>query len=125
VHFTGRQDIKEYYKFLDVVVLTSVSEAQPYVILEANIVGIPVVATDVGACREMLEGRTLEDTRLGPSGLITEVTNASATADAILKLITNDELSKAYGKSGIERVKSYYDQDDLLSRYLNVYEKNL
>lgn len=125
VRFTGRQDIKEYYKFLDVVVLTSVSEAQPYVILEANIAGIPVVATDVGACREMIEGRTSEDAALGPSGVVTEVANPSATADAIVKLITNDDLCKVYGKSGIARVKRYYDQDDLLSRYLNIYEKNL
>lgn len=125
VRFTGRVDLKDYYKFMDLVVLTSVSEAQPYVILEANLAGIPVVATDVGACREMLEGNSPEDHALGPSGLITQVANPRETAEAILKLLNDAPLYEAMAIAGRERVKRYYDQDDLLSRYLNIYEKNL
>ena len=56
-----------------VVVLTSFSEGQPLVILEAYAWGVPVVATDVGACREMIEGRGEEDRRIGPSGFVTRV----------------------------------------------------
>jgi len=123
--FTGRVNIKEYLSFLDIVVLTSISEAQPYVILEANIVGIPVVATNVGACREMLEGRDFDDVNIGPSGIITEVSKPEETAEAIIKLISDKNLYQSYSKSGIERVKKYYDQNDLLSKYLNVYEQNM
>lgn len=123
--FTGRADIRDYYKFINILVLTSVSEAQPYVILEANICGIPVVATDVGACREMLEGRGTEDRAIGPSGLITDVANPHATADALLQLAREPSLYEAMALAGQERVKRFYDQDDLLSRYLNLYEQNL
>lgn len=123
--FTGRVDVKDYYKFLDVVVLTSISEAQPYVILEANVVGIPVVSTDVGSCREMLEGRSEDDRILGASGMITEVSNSRETASAIIKLLTDDEFYNACSSAGKKRVYKYYNQDDLLSRYLNVYEHNL
>ncbi len=123
--FTGRVNLQEYYSFLDVVVLTSLSEAQPYVILEANIVGIPVVATNVGACREMLEGGSAEDQALGMSGLITEVTNPESTSASIVRLLEDKEFYNKCAASGIERVKKYYDQDDLLSRYLNIYEQNL
>lgn len=123
--FTGRVNVRDCYKFLDLVVLTSVSEAQPYVILEANIAGIPVVATDVGACREMLEGRTTEDRTLGPSGSVTEVANPHATAQAILELIRDPARHSAFGESGRKRVRRYYDQDDLLSKYMNIYEQNL
>ena len=125
LRFTGRVNVKDYYRFMDVIVLTSLSEAQPYVILEANCMGIPVVATDVGACREMLEGREGEDRWLGPSGLLTEVSNPQATADAVIRLLQDTDLYQSYSKSGCERVKKYYDQDDLLSRYLNIYEQNL
>lgn len=125
ISFTGRVNVFEYYSFLDLLVLTSISEAQPYVILEANVVGIPVVSSDVGACREMLEGSTEEDRLLGPSGIITEVANPRSTAEAIMKLAGDKSLYDSYSQTGIERVKTYYDEQDLLSRYLNLYEQNL
>ena len=55
--FTGRVNLLEYLGKIDVVVLTSLSEAQPLVILEAGAAGVPVVATDVGACGEMILGQ--------------------------------------------------------------------
>ena len=58
VVFTGPQPAHLIYSELDVVVLTSFSEGQPLVILEAYAAGLPVIATDVGACREMIEGRS-------------------------------------------------------------------
>ncbi len=123
--FTGPVDVPDYLKFLDLVVLTSLSEAQPYVILEAGIVGIPMVTTDVGACREMLEGRGHEDRLLGRSGLVTEVANPNATAEAIVRLLTDKNLYAQCSQAGIERARRYYDIDDLLSSYLNFYEQNL
>lgn len=125
IHFTGAGDVKEYYKFLDVLVLTSISEAQPYVILEAGAVGIPVVASDVGACREMLEGRGSEDAAIGQSGLVTEVSDPESTADAILKLLSDPLLYRRCVDAAKVRVERYYNQDDLLSRYLNVYEQGM
>jgi len=38
-HFTGRQNVLNYYAFLDVMLLTSIREAQPLVILEAYAAG--------------------------------------------------------------------------------------
>lgn len=125
ITFTGRVDIRLTYRFLDLVVLTSVFEAQPYVILEANAIGIPVVATDVGACRELLEGREPMDQALGPSGLLTEIANPEATARAILSLLKEKELYRAFGEAGKQRAKRYYNLNDLLSRYMNIYEQNL
>lgn len=125
IEFTGRRDVRRYYSFLDIVVLTSISEAQPYAILEANACGIPVVATDVGACREMLEGRDELDQALGKSGWITEVANPEDTAKAILGLLEDKELYRSYSESGKKRMKSYYDVNDLRARYLNIYEQNL
>ena len=66
IRFVGPMPPAQIYGDLDVVVLTSFSEGQPLVILEAYAWGVPVVATDVGACREMIEGRTEEDRRDGP-----------------------------------------------------------
>lgn len=123
--FKGMVNLKEHLPSIDIVVLTSLSEAQPYVILEANLAGIPVVSSDVGACREMLEGRTTKDQEIGRSGLITGISNPNSTAKALLELIDNPKLQESMGESGRRRVQKYYDQDDLLSRYMNIYERNI
>jgi glycosyltransferase involved in cell wall biosynthesis len=125
VKLVGRADVKDYYQFLDLVVLTSISEAQPYVILEAGAVGIPCVASDVGACREMLEGRGPEDAAIGQSGLVTEVSSPESTADAIVSLLTDKGFYRRCGDAARIRVQRYYNQDDLLSRYLNSYEQGM
>ena len=68
IRFLGPMPPAKIYPDLDVVVLTSFSEGQPLVILEAYACGVPVIATDVGACREMVEGRTPADRAIGPAG---------------------------------------------------------
>ncbi|MBF0492711.1 MAG: GT4 family glycosyltransferase PelF [Deltaproteobacteria bacterium] len=126
VHFTGKVEMKDFYPILDVLVLTSLSESQPYVILEACWMGIPVVATDVGACREMLEGSSdSEDRNFGKSGLLTPVSSPQKTAEAILELLEHPSLRQQMAHSGRARVKKFYNQEDLLSKYLNFYEQNL
>lgn len=123
IKFTGKVNIAEYYPKIDLVVLTSESEAQPLVILEANAMGIPVVASDVGACEELCFGRTLEDQALGVSGYITGVSDPDDTASAIVEILSNPELYNSMSKSGIERVRKFYGQNDLFAQYLNLYEK--
>lgn len=56
LRFTGKVDIIDYMTGIDVMVLTSISEAQPLVLLEAGAASIPCVTTDVGSCREIIEG---------------------------------------------------------------------
>ncbi|TPW21919.1 MAG: group 1 glycosyl transferase [Elusimicrobia bacterium] len=123
VKFLGKVDVHAYYGQTDLVVLTSLSEAQPYAILEANAVGIPVVATDVGACREMLEGRGPEDRAVGVSGLLTPVSDPESSAAAVLRLLAEPGLYNAMGEAGRTRTARFYDQGDLVSRYLNLYEQ--
>ncbi len=53
--FTGKADVREYYGFLDILLLTSVREAQPLVILEAFAAGLPVASTRVGNVPELLD----------------------------------------------------------------------
>jgi glycosyltransferase involved in cell wall biosynthesis len=123
VEFTGRVDVRKAYPEMDVVVLTSVSEAQPLVILEANTCGVPSIATDVGACSELLNGRTADDIALGPGGLVTPIADPQATAEAILKILTEPGLIEKMGKSGTERVKRYYSEQDLNFAYLELYRQ--
>jgi glycosyltransferase involved in cell wall biosynthesis len=113
--FVGKQDLRKALATLDLNVLTSVSESQPLTILEAAASGVPTVATNVGACREMLEGKNADDALLGPSGLVTPVASPGATASAIVELARDPERYAEMAAAGLKRVERYYRQDDVFA----------
>jgi glycosyltransferase involved in cell wall biosynthesis len=121
--FTGRANVLDYYQRMHLLVLTSISEAQPLVILEGHCAGVPVVATNVGACQELLYGRTPEDRALGPSGIVTAVASPGETAAAIARVARDPELYAAMVQSGIARVERFYREEDLNRTYLDLYDK--
>ena len=121
VVYTGPQNVLEYYKRMHVLALTSISEGQPLVILEANSAGVPVVATNVGACAELLYGRTPEDKALGPSGLITAVASPQETAEALVRLAREPGLRETMARSGVERMERFYKEEDLNRTYHEMY----
>lgn len=125
VQFTGRVDLAEYLPRLDVMVLTSISEAQPLVILEAGAAGIPFVATDIGACREMLLGATGESPELGPGGAITPLCNPSATAEEVARLLTDHKWHRRAGRAIRERVRTHYDKRVVDATYRQIYEESM
>jgi glycosyltransferase involved in cell wall biosynthesis len=125
VEFKGPVALADYYPRIDVVVLTSVSEAQPLVILEAAAVGVPSVATDVGSCREMILGRSDEQPSLGPAGAVTPLANPAATADAIRRLLTDGAFYQRCSEAARARVRSYYDKPKLDRAYAELYRDQI
>ncbi|MCD6450361.1 MAG: GT4 family glycosyltransferase PelF [Thermotogaceae bacterium] len=117
VEFLGPQNVLEYYPKIDVLLLSSVSEGQPLVILEAMASGTPVVATDVGACREMLEDE------LGQSGFIVPPKDYIEMAKALIKLHDDKELWKEFSNNGKRVVREKYRLDQMIERYKNLYMK--
>lgn len=122
VAFTGRVKLDEFVGRVDVQVLTSISEGMPLVILEAGAGGVPSVATDVGACRELILGRSDETPRLGAAGAITALSNPKATADACVPLLTDREWYLACSAAMRERVRRYYDKVDQDRIYGELYD---
>ena len=121
VKFLGPQKVSEMYPQLDVVVLTSLSEGQPLVILEAYAAGLPVVATYVGACRELIEGGDAADRALGPSGIVTRVANPQETAAALVTLARDPELRLKMGRAGVARVAQRYQLSQVVASYEQLY----
>jgi glycosyltransferase involved in cell wall biosynthesis len=105
--------------------LTSISEALPLVLLEGYAAGIPTVSTDVGSCRELVEGAAPEDRALGPSGLIVPIADPEATAEAAIKLLSNPERWKAAQTAAIARVERFYTQKMMYDSYRNIYKDAL
>jgi len=117
IRFEGQRPPDSIYRGIDVLVLTSFSEGQPLVMLEAGAAGIPVIATDVGACREMLEGRGDLDRSLGPGGIVTRLAAPAETAAAIVRLARDPRRRLRMGDAGRRRVAAFYRRDDCFARY--------
>ena len=121
IRFMGPKPPAEIYGDLDLVALTSFSEGQPLVMLEAYACGVPVLATDVGACREMIEGRTAEDRALGVSGVVCPVASPTRTAEALVLLAQDARLRRRMGLAGRRRVTIYYQRRTMLASYRALY----
>ena len=121
IRFVGPKPPSEIYGDLDLVALTSFSEGQPLVMLEAYACGVPVLATDVGACREMIEGRTAEDRALGASGIVCPVASPTRTAAALVQLAHDERLRRRMGHAGRRRVTIYYQRRTMLASYRALY----
>ena len=111
VQFKGSVKVDEFLPEIDVVALSSISEAQPLVILEAGAAGIPCVATDVGNCRELICGTELEEPMLGQGGEIVGISNPQEMAEEIYELLVDKEKHQRYSQAIKERVHRYYDRN--------------
>jgi glycosyltransferase involved in cell wall biosynthesis len=121
VLFLGPQNVREILSGLDVCLLTSISEGLPLIILEAFAAGVPCVATDVGACRELIFGRTAEDKALGRAGLLTKICSPLDTADAVLRVIASAENLLTMGRAGRLRAERHYRQVEIMGKYRAFY----
>lgn len=119
--FLGFQNIKEILPQLDLMVLTSISEAQPLVILEAWAAGTPVVTTDVGACSELIYGITEEDKALGCAGEVVAIADPLAIARSICTILSDDDYWKTLQANGLARVNRFYSEALMLDRYRALY----
>ncbi|MGD7007521.1 GT4 family glycosyltransferase PelF [Metabacillus sp. 84] len=119
--FTGRVNIEEYLPDFDVCVLSSLSEGQPLAILEGMAAGKPWVATDVGGCRELIEGK--EDDPYGASGFIIPPIQPDELADRLKWCIGHPELLEKMGRSGLQRVKHDYLIENVIAAYRSLYQK--
>jgi glycosyltransferase involved in cell wall biosynthesis len=122
ITFTGIADVLDYYKKMDVLVLTSIKEAMPLVVMEAMACGIPVVTTDVGACNELVYGL---DDGIGPAGIVARIRDVQAIAAATVKILEDRELASDFGENGIKRIERLYREDLIIKQYFNIYQEEL
>jgi len=122
ITFTGIADVLDYYKKMDVLVLTSIKEAMPLVVMEAMACGIPVVTTDVGACNELVYGL---DDGIGHAGIVARIRDVQAIASATVKILKDTELASDFGENGIKRIERLYREDLIIKQYFNIYQEEL
>lgn len=123
VKFLGFQKITDILPKAGIMVLSSISEGLPLVILEGYASGLPCIATDVGSCRELIEGRTAEDRAIGRSGRVVGIANPTALAQAALELLTDQQQWRAAQQAAIKRVEAYYTEPQMLSKFRQIYHQ--
>lgn len=126
VKFLGFQNIYEILPKTGILTLTSISEGMPLTMLEGFAAGVPCVATDVGSCRNLIEGALDEDDiKIGHAGIVTGIANPAEIAKAYLCLFNDADLWRQMQSNGLERTNRYYRQEMFLSRYKFHYERVL
>ncbi len=118
VIFTGYQkDMKDFITMSDVVVLSSLWEGLPNILLEAMALKKPVIATDVGGVREIVKN--------GENGFIVSPGCPDEIADKIINILSDDEASLKMGENAYRFVKENFDIKKMVSSYEFLYEKLL
>jgi polysaccharide biosynthesis protein PelF len=125
IKFLGFQKVEDILPNIGVLVLSSISEALPLVLLEGYAAGVPAVTTDVGSCSELVHGSTMEDRALGASGKVVRIADPQALADAALRLLTDAEAWTQASRAGIARVEAFYTQQRMFAMYRDVYDQAL
>lgn len=123
VSFLGFQKLPELLPKIGLVVLSSISEALPLVILEGYAVGVPTVCTDVGSCRQLVDGLPGEDAALGNSGRVVRIADPEALAQAALALLGDEAEWQRASACAIRRVETYYTEPMMFERYQHLYTK--
>jgi len=121
VRFLGFQKVDALLPRVGLTILSSISEALPLVILEGFAAGVPTVATDVGACRQLVEGLAGEDRALGTAGAIVGIADPLALADAAVALLTDEARWRAASAAAIARVERFYTDEMMFAAYREVY----
>jgi glycosyltransferase involved in cell wall biosynthesis len=125
VKFLGHRKIEDILPKVGLLVLSSISEGLPLVILEGFAAGVPAVSTDVGACRQLIYGAGEEDDDVGSAGEVVGLANPTALAEAALSLLTDPKKWQAAQAVAIRRVETFYSQERMIASYREVYEEAL
>ncbi len=119
VEFLGnRSDVAEILRQLDVLVLSTVTpEAFGRVIVEAQAVGVPVVATRVGGVVDIIEDQK--------TGLLVPPSDPLTLSVAILRVLKDPVLARSLVEAARRRVEEEFSLEKMVSRSMAVYEETI
>ncbi|MCY0871408.1 MAG: GT4 family glycosyltransferase PelF [Acidithiobacillus caldus] len=121
VQFLGFRSVSEVLMTVRLTVLSSISEGLPLSVLESFAAGVPVVATDVGSCRELVYGAqpTVEE----PAGIIVPIADPAALAGAMIALLDSEERWNLCSHNAVIRVERHYREEQMFARYGDLFDR--
>jgi glycosyltransferase involved in cell wall biosynthesis len=103
-----RDDVAAVMAAADIFVLPSYFEAMPMTVIEAMLVGLPVVASDVGGPREQIVADV--------TGLLVPPRQVTPLVEALARLAADAGPREAMGLAGRERAMALYDEAKVVAR---------
>lgn len=116
VIFTGfMSDVRSIYRDCDVAVHAAIS-GEPFglVLIEAMAYGVPLIASDGGACPEVVEP--------GVSGILVPPGDAARLAEEIVRVLRDRELAQRLAEGGFARVSEHFDMARVAREVQEVYD---
>ncbi|MGH8915719.1 MAG: glycosyltransferase, partial [Acidimicrobiia bacterium] len=114
VRFLGmRKDVERVYQGLDLFVLPSHREGFPRAAMEAAASGLPVIATDIRGCRQVVED--------GVNGVLFPVRDVEALTLAITQIGSDGVLRSQMSSASVERAHAHFDEREIVRRVMGAY----
>jgi N-acetyl-alpha-D-glucosaminyl L-malate synthase BshA len=118
VIFLGKQmEVQKILKHGDVFVFPSESESFGLAALESLILGVPVVAYNVGGLQEVVEH--------GKNGFLCELGNIEKMAENVKKLLRDEKKYSEFQKNAINSAKENFRGEKIVPKYEELYERLL
>jgi len=112
--FTGfRKDVGAFYHTADLFVMSSVQEGLGTAVLDALALGKPVVATKSGGIPEIIQN--------GETGLLVPSEEPNALSDAIVQILTDNELANRVAGKGQALVNKKFTVSAMVDKNIDVY----
>jgi glycosyltransferase involved in cell wall biosynthesis len=114
VGFIPYLEIQKYIAVADVLVLPSLSEGLPNILLEAAACAKPVVATNTGGISDIvIHGKT---------GFLVDQENFNSFLEYIRLILNDEDLAKKLGNNAYEHVKKEFNWSMIVEHYEQIYE---
>lgn len=116
VYLTGFQnDVRPFLLMMDAFVFPSYREGLSNIVLEAGALEIPILASDIIGCNEIVTHRN--------SGLLFEPQNSEAVYQAMMEIFADLNLAKTYGKQLRTEIVEKYSREKIWHLILQQYQQ--
>jgi glycosyltransferase involved in cell wall biosynthesis len=116
IFMVGRvEEAEKYLKAFDVFTLTSITEALPYVLLEAGQAGLPIIASGVGGIPEIIDDMQ--------NGILVQPRDPEGIKKAIDFIIKNPDKAAVFSQNIKNKIKEHFNKDTMVRKTVEIYNK--
>jgi len=109
------EDVRPWLAAANAFVFPTYREGFPNVLLQAGCMGLPIIATNINGCNEIIEN--------GKTGLLIEPKNTQMLLNAMTRFISSSNERETFGLKLKESVLNNYSTDTIWSELLTLYQR--